>query len=135
MGYTPGVGRARRVFNPYEFPKNNRRRHLRFELCKPVSLEYGTPKGPEKTLARVLDVSEAGMRVETPCELIRHRMVSIGVPDDMMFHYVQARVVRCSAVDEGRWDVGLDFDPASLAASAFPAVVLEQLAARIDSED
>ena len=92
-----------------------RRKPRRKPVEKPeaewVTLE-GVPGAPGSVRARLLDISELNIGVETPVAVFKNSVITVkgdaskGIPHGN----VRARVVRCSALAEGGYRVGLEFE-------------------------
>jgi c-di-GMP-binding flagellar brake protein YcgR len=62
-----------------------------------------------QTMGRTLNVSEAGIRLETnlPVEIGRQMMVSIGLEEELVD--IRGRVVHSKQNDEGHYELGVEF--------------------------
>lgn len=71
----------------------------------------------QQTMGRTLDVSEAGIRLEThlPVEIGRYMLLSIGLENEVVD--IRGRVVHSGKNSEGKYELGVEFIDKDAAAS------------------
>lgn len=71
----------------------------------------------QQTMGRTLDVSEAGIRLEThlPVEIGRRMLLSIGLENEVVD--IRGRVVHSGKNAEGKYELGVEFTDKDAAAS------------------
>ena len=85
----------------------------RFVRINSLNLSYvlvdGQDQADKQTMGRTLDVSEAGIRLEThfPVSLGSEMSLSIGLENNLVD--IKGRVVHTSVNDEGRYETGVEF--------------------------
>ncbi|MGB5422052.1 MAG: PilZ domain-containing protein [Desulfobacterales bacterium] len=84
----------------------------KFIRINSLNLSYvlvdGEGDADRQTMGRTLDVSEAGIRLEThlPVEIGRHLMLSVGLEDDVVD--IKGRVVHAGKNKHGKYELGIE---------------------------
>ncbi|MFZ0610918.1 MAG: PilZ domain-containing protein [Desulfobacterales bacterium] len=84
----------------------------KFIRINSLNLSYvlvdGAGEADRQTMGRTLDVSEAGIRLEThlPVEIGRHLMLSLGLEDDVVD--IKGRVVHAAKNKAGKHELGIE---------------------------
>jgi len=88
---------------------NDQRKFIRISS---LNLSYvlidGEGDADRQTMGRTLDVSEAGIRLEThlPVEVGRHLMLSVGLEDDVVD--IKGHVVHAGKNQHGKFELGIE---------------------------
>ncbi|MDZ7579322.1 MAG: PilZ domain-containing protein [Deltaproteobacteria bacterium] len=88
----------------------------KFTRINSLNLSYvlvdGAGDADRQTMGRTLDVSEAGVRLEThlPVDIGRHLMLSVGLEDDVVD--IKGHVVHAQKNRDGKYELGIElFEP------------------------
>ncbi|MFZ0724498.1 MAG: PilZ domain-containing protein [Desulfobacterales bacterium] len=94
----------------------------KFTRINSLNLSYvmvdGAGEADRQTMGRTLDVSEAGIRLEThlPVEVGRHLMLSLGLEDNVVD--IKGRVVHARKNEAGKYELGVELLEPDAAARA-----------------
>ena len=92
----------------------NNKEKRKFERVDSLNLSYllidaQNDEVEKQTMGRTLNVSEAGILLEThlPVAIGRHMLLSIGLEDELVD--IKGRVVHSSKSSESRYELGIEF--------------------------